>query len=148
MLRQSLLVAIFAAAMAGDSFVAIAQVSPQFDITRTVTIRGTVAQFAVGPAHSYLIIESKDTSGKVETWAVQGDGVSGLLQFGWKLAPPNIRIGDTVAASAFAPKPSASSVEVPPGAPDRAIAAAKEMRFVHGIDVTVGTEKLMFGSSK
>ena len=148
MLRQCFLVAIFAVALPGHSFVVVAQVSPQFDTTRTVTIRGTVAQFAVGPAHSYLIIESKDTSGKVETWAIQGDGVSGLLQFGWKLAPPNIRIGETVAVSAFAPRASASSVEMPPGAPESAIVAAKAMRFVRGIDVTVGTEKLTFGASK
>jgi hypothetical protein len=36
-----------------------AQVPDQFDTSQTMTIKGTVAQFAVNPGQSYLVIETK-----------------------------------------------------------------------------------------
>jgi hypothetical protein len=71
-----------------------------------------------------------------------------LLRSGWKMTPPNVRIGDMVAVTVFAPRRPGSSLDVPAGAPERVSTAAKAGRLVHGIDVTVGTDKLMFGPSK
>lgn len=124
----------------------LAQVADHFDRSRTVTIKGTVVEFAVGPGpRSYLLIETKDAAGNAEIWAVQGKSVGELMKSGWNVKE-QVRLGTQLTVTVFPLKSTASLIEAPSGAPERVGAAAKARRLAHGIDVTFTDGKtLPFG---
>ena len=148
---QRMFVVVLATAVVAVTWlsVALAQVGDHFDTARTATIKGTVVEFAVGPGpRSYLLIETKDATGKPETWAVQGNGVGVLIKAGWNVRE-QVKLGSMITATTYALKSNAPAVEVPPNASDRVVKAVSAQRLAHGIDVTFPDGKtLPFGPSK
>jgi hypothetical protein len=96
---------------------------------------------------SFLVIKTKDEAGATRTWAAQGDPTNTLMQSGWK---PRVPLGQMVTVKGFALKANVKALDmVGPTAPSAVIAAAKDGRLLHGIEVTFpdGTT-LPLGSGK
>jgi hypothetical protein len=65
-----------------------------FDMTKTVTIAGTVKDFQWTNPHSWIDIVVPNESGGAETWAIECGGGAGLSRAGWtrKSLSPGDRI--------------------------------------------------------
>jgi hypothetical protein len=60
-----------------------------FDADRQVTLQGTVKEFQWTSPHAWIIL-TVEKAGRLEQWAVEMNGPSGLVRQGWKpktLAP-------------------------------------------------------------
>ena len=57
--------------------------SSEFDISKTVTITGTVTKMEWVNPHSWVRIDVKGPDGKVENWAVEMGPPNSLLRSGW-----------------------------------------------------------------
>lgn len=55
----------------------------EFDAKRPVKLRGTVVKMEWINPHSWIHIDVKDASGKVERWMVEGGAPNALLRRGW-----------------------------------------------------------------
>ena len=55
-----------------------------FDVTRTITVKGTVTGFEWTNPHAYIYVDVKDTNGVVEKWSAEMGGVGMLARVGWR----------------------------------------------------------------
>jgi hypothetical protein len=55
----------------------------EFDAKRPVKLRGTVVKMEWINPHSWIHIDVRDESGKVERWMVEGGAPNALLRRGW-----------------------------------------------------------------
>jgi hypothetical protein len=69
-------------------------VSAEFDRNKPITFTGTVKKVDWMNPHIYTHIESKDASGKVVVYEVEGGAPNSLFRNGWR--PDTLRIGETV----------------------------------------------------
>jgi hypothetical protein len=82
---------LFSIAAAAALLVAVAAVqvsahhsfAAEFDAKRPVKLRGTVVKMEWINPHSWIHIDVKDASGKVERWMVEGGAPNALLRRGW-----------------------------------------------------------------
>ena len=65
-----------------------------FDRTRVVTVNGVVKEFQWSNPHSSFTLDVLADDGKVETWAIEMNGVSNLVRGGWKRS--TLKPGDKV----------------------------------------------------
>ena len=63
-----------------------------FDLTKVVTITGTVTEFQWTNPHSYIEIDVPDESGAVKHWSIEMGSPSILQQSGWKFS--SLKKGD------------------------------------------------------
>lgn len=70
-----------------------------FDLTRPVTVKGTIVQVRLENPHSWFFLDVKDTSGKVERWAFEAGTPSGMIRNGFK--PGLIKQGVEVTIKGF-----------------------------------------------
>jgi hypothetical protein len=73
--------------------------SAAFDLTKPVTVKGTIAQIRLENPHSWFFIDVKDESGKVERWAFEAGTPSGMIRNGFK--PGIIKQGVEVTIKGF-----------------------------------------------
>jgi len=55
-----------------------------YDMSKTISVRGTVTEFAFVNPHSAVHLEAKDEQGHVEQWLVEADSPNNLARAGWK----------------------------------------------------------------
>ena len=78
-------------------------IQAQFDINKTVTISGTVAKVEWINPHSYLTLNVKDASGKVQKWAFEMAAAGQLRGTGLSRADRGgLKLGDEVTVTALA----------------------------------------------
>jgi hypothetical protein len=56
----------------------------EFDISRTVTVTGTVTDMKWTNPHSWLTVEAKDEKGVVQTWQIEFASPNSLYRRGWR----------------------------------------------------------------
>ena len=85
-------------------------VQAQFDIHKSVSIRGTVAKNEWINPHSYLTVNVKDAEGKVQKWAFELGGANALRRAGLSRADRGgIKPGDQVTVTAMPARDGSTS---------------------------------------
>src|SRR6185503_15197938 len=62
-----------------------------FDMTKAVTVQGTIVQVRLENPHSWFFLDVKDSTGKVERWAFEAGTPSGMIRNGF--TPKTIKAG-------------------------------------------------------
>jgi hypothetical protein len=65
-----------------------------FDMTKRVTLNGTVTSFEWTNPHSYIEIDAPDEKGAAKHWSIELGSPSILMQSGWKFS--SLHAGDKV----------------------------------------------------
>ena len=65
-----------------------------FDMTRTVTITGTVAAWEFVNPHVRIQVDAKDEQGNTVRWNIQCDAPPKILRYGWNAS--SLKVGDRV----------------------------------------------------
>lgn len=68
-----------------------------YDMTKTITVKGTVVELTMANPHSSLTFDAKDDSGAVNHWAIEFGTLRGLLSEGW--TRDTLKTGDEIAVS-------------------------------------------------
>jgi hypothetical protein len=68
--------------------------SSNYDLSKSVSVKGTVTQFAFMNPHSAIHLEAKDDQGNVEQWLVEADSPNNLARAGW--SRDSLKPGDMV----------------------------------------------------
>ena len=55
-----------------------------FDMSRSITVKGTVTSFEWTNPHSYIYFDVKDEKGAIEKWSAEMGGVPMLGRAGWR----------------------------------------------------------------
>ena len=84
---------------AGATATAHHSFSAAFDMTKPVTVKGTIVQVRLENPHSWFFLDVKDASGKVERWAFEAGTPSGMIRNGFK--PGIIKQGVEVTIKGF-----------------------------------------------
>ncbi len=74
----------------------------KYDEKKPVTLKGTVTKVEWMNPHVYYYIDVKDSSGKVQNWAVEGAPPNVLYRRGWK--KDSLKVGDVVTVEGFLPR--------------------------------------------
>lgn len=69
-----------------------------FDLSKTITLTGTVKEFQWVNPHSWIQLMVTDVSGAVVEWSVEMSAPSSLVRQGWK--PKMLKAGDQVTVTA------------------------------------------------
>jgi hypothetical protein len=103
-----------------------------------VKIQGTVTKFDWMNPHSYLYLNVKDSSGKVENWAIELYDPRALTRAG--LAKDSLKMGDNITVLGFPAKPNVvfDYLEADKNAPSD---HAKAKRFARGKEITFANGK-------
>jgi hypothetical protein len=67
-----------------------------FDVSREVTLDGTVKEFQWTNPHSWVQLMVKDPTGREVEWSIEGSSPNSLSRFGWTRT--SLRTGDRVQA--------------------------------------------------
>lgn len=65
-----------------------------YDMSKAVSLKGTVTEFAFINPHSAIHLETKDDKGNTEQWLVEADSPNNLSRAGWK--KDSIKTGDQI----------------------------------------------------
>jgi len=86
-------VALLAAAIFGAAVPLLAHHSfTMFDMTKRITLAGTVTSFEWTNPHAYIEIDAPDEKGAMKHWSIELGSPSILMQSGWKFN--SIKAGD------------------------------------------------------
>jgi len=66
----------------------------KFDMTKLVTVSGTVREWTWANPHTWLIVIVKKANGTTEQWALVGSSPNMMSRWGWNAA--DIKVGDKV----------------------------------------------------
>ena len=69
------------------------------DMSREVTVKGTVTEFDWGNPHVMIALEVRDESGKIEKWSVGGPSTSRMAGNGWD--KNTLKMGDVITGTGF-----------------------------------------------
>jgi hypothetical protein len=83
MRRPTVLAAGLVVLAAGTPVAAHHSFAAEFDGSKAVTLRGTVAKMEWSNPHAWLHIDVKGPDGKVVNWMVEGGAPNALLRRGW-----------------------------------------------------------------
>jgi uncharacterized protein DUF6152 len=73
--------------------------SSAYDLKQPVTVRGVITQVLLRNPHSWFVLDVKDQTGKVESWAFEAGTPSGMIRNGYK--PGIIKQGAEVTIKGF-----------------------------------------------
>ena len=68
--------------------------SSNYDMSKSVSVKGTVTEFAFMNPHSAIHLEAKDDKGNAEQWLIEGDSPNNLSRAGW--TRDSLKPGDQV----------------------------------------------------
>src|SRR5579863_595936 len=68
--------------------------SSNYDMSKSVSVKGTVTQFAFMNPHSAIHLEAKDDKGNAEQWLIEADSPNNLARAGWNR--DSLKPGDQV----------------------------------------------------
>jgi len=68
--------------------------SSNYDMSKSVSVKGTVTEFSFINPHSAIHLEAKDDKGNVEQWLIEADSPNNLSRAGWNR--DSIKPGDLV----------------------------------------------------
>ena len=74
----------------------------EFDVNKPLKLSGTVTRIEWTNPHAWLFMETKDDSGKAQTWAIELVGINDLLRRGW--GRDRVKAGDGVNVDGFGAK--------------------------------------------
>jgi hypothetical protein len=67
-----------------------------FDLDKTIEIKGVVTEFSWRNPHAYAVVESTEPNGEKEKWTFELNSTPVLKRFGW--TPTTLKVGDEVLA--------------------------------------------------
>ena len=79
-----------------------------FDMTKAVTVQGTIVQVRLENPHSWFFLDVKDSTGKVERWAFEAGTPSGMIRNGF--TPKTIKAGVEVTIKGFHARDASQNV--------------------------------------
>jgi hypothetical protein len=82
---------------AATSLLAHHAIAAEFDTTKPIKFEGTVKSVDWMNPHIYVNIETKDESGKMIVYSVEGGPPNSLYRQGWR--PDSLKVGDKVSVS-------------------------------------------------
>lgn len=68
--------------------------SSNYDMSKSVSVKGTVTEFSFINPHSAIHLEAKDDKGNAEQWLVEADSPNNLARAGWNR--DSIKAGELV----------------------------------------------------
>ena len=68
-----------------------------FDMSRKVTVKGTVTGFDWTNPHAYIYLQVKDEKGAVEKWSIELGATGMLTRAGWR--KDTLKAGDEITAT-------------------------------------------------
>jgi hypothetical protein len=68
--------------------------SSNYDMSKTVSVKGSVTEFSFINPHSAIYLEAKDDKGNAQKWLVEADSPNNLARNGW--TRDSIKPGDQV----------------------------------------------------
>ena len=68
--------------------------SSNYDLTKAVSVKGTITKFEFINPHSAIHLEAKDDKGNPETWLIEADSPNNLGRAGW--TRDSLKPGDQV----------------------------------------------------
>jgi hypothetical protein len=71
----------------------------EYDLSKTVTLQGTITKVEWTNPHIYFYVDVKDASGEVVQWAIAGASPIGLFRDGFK--KDSLKVGDSVTVIGF-----------------------------------------------
>ena len=71
----------------------------EYDLSKTVTLQGTITKVEWTNPHIYFYVDVKDEGGQVVNWAIAGASPIGLYRDGFK--KDSLKIGDSVTVVGF-----------------------------------------------
>jgi len=118
MLKRMLLVTIAALLLVPVSLWAHHAFAAEFDATKPVKMRGTVAKFELINPHAWIHIDVKATDGKVTRWAIEAAAPNAMLRRGFN--QDSLKVGTEIMIEGFQAKDGAnrangSSITYPDG---------------------------------
>lgn len=57
--------------------------SSNYDMSKSISVKGTITEFAFINPHSAIHLEARDDKGAVEQWLVEADSPNNLARAGW-----------------------------------------------------------------
>jgi uncharacterized protein DUF6152 len=57
--------------------------SSNYDMSKSVSVKGTVKQFSFINPHSAIYLDAKDDKGNAEEWLIEADSPNNLARAGW-----------------------------------------------------------------
>jgi basic membrane lipoprotein Med (substrate-binding protein (PBP1-ABC) superfamily) len=73
-----------------------------YDSNKLTTLQGTVTDFRFQNPHAQILLDVKDSSGKVQNWILEAVGIATLSRSGWTKSI--IKPGDTITVTGNAAK--------------------------------------------
>lgn len=71
--------------------------SAMFDMTRTISVKGTVSEWRWSNPHAWLVLVANDGAGPPTTWNIEFTSPNNLVHQGWKRT--TLKAGDPVTIS-------------------------------------------------
>jgi Family of unknown function (DUF6152) len=68
--------------------------SSNYDLSKSVSVKGTITQFEFVNPHSAIHLEAKDDKGNAEQWLIEADSPNNLARAGW--TRESLKPGDQV----------------------------------------------------
>jgi len=65
-----------------------------FDMSKAVTVTGTVTKFVWENPHSYIYMDVQDEPGTIQRWRMEIDAVNALVRYGW--TRDSLKSGDRI----------------------------------------------------
>jgi hypothetical protein len=85
--------------MATAPLVAHHSAAAEYDLSKTVTLQGTITKVEWTNPHIYFYVDVKDANGEVINWAIAGASPIGLYRDGFK--KDSLKVGDSVTVVGF-----------------------------------------------
>ena len=76
--------------------------SAEFDVTKPVTLKGTLSKWEMINPHSWFHINVKDKSGKVTEWMIEGGSPNTLIRLG--VTKYTVKVGTELTIEAYQAK--------------------------------------------
>jgi hypothetical protein len=94
-----LLLACVVSLMVAAPLVAHHSAAAEYDLSKTVTLQGTITKVEWTNPHIYFYVDVKDANGEVINWAIAGASPIGLYRDGFK--KDSLKVGDSVTVVGF-----------------------------------------------